>query len=338
MLNVLLIGYGELASSMLLGIIEAGHNPVGVVRWNRIQYSTLRLKIMDFFNLDPFYSLIRSYKVKEIKVKSVNSEEFVKQALKLQPDVILIGSWGEILKKHVIVLPKIACVNCHPSLLPKHRGSNPYFSTIRHGETHSGITFHLVDEKIDTGPILLQKAIKISQDDTGKSLRTKCAYEAKSAVKELLEGLENGVMIPLVQNEEEASYYPRINESDVIISWNETANEIHNRIRALYPWTCSYTRHNNKYLKVVSSKIVDIDPENSEVELVKGKIIRIRYTGEEEAGTILAKYRNNLLVVTKDRNKAILLGNVSVFGVIEGLFGRLYIDFCIKEGDVLLEI
>jgi len=164
MLRVVIIGYGETASSLMLGVMKTRHKLVGIKRWEKSNPLLGFLK--DTLWPDQLTTLIKANGIKEIQAESVNSPAFLREIRALKADVLLIGSWGEILKKNAIISPKIACINCHPSLLPKHRGPNPYASAIIYGETKTGITFHLVDEGIDTGAVLLQKEIPITHEDT----------------------------------------------------------------------------------------------------------------------------------------------------------------------------
>jgi methionyl-tRNA formyltransferase len=210
MLKVLLIGYGEMLSSVMLGVLESEHKLVGVLRWEKSKENRFLYFFKKLFKPDKILALINSYKIHEIDVKRANGEEFKKQAVKLNPDVIIVSSWGEIFTKDIIMIPSVAFVNCHPSLLPKHRGSNPYSSVIIAGEDKTGVTFHLVDEGIDTGHILLQKEVIISNDDNADTLRSKCAYAARAGVKELLQELDTTVIIPVKQDESKSSYYPRL--------------------------------------------------------------------------------------------------------------------------------
>ena len=236
MLRVVLIGYGELAQSLLIGIMESRHKVVGVLRWDKERPNKLFAFLRDIFIPDRLISIIRAKNIHEIKSGKANSKKFIKKIKKLKPDVILVGSWGEILKKEIINLPKIAFINCHPSLLPMHRGSNPYASAIKNSESKTGITFHLMNEGIDTGEILLQKEINISDSDTGGSLRNKCAFMAKETVSELLDRIEKAELIPKKQDESKASYFLKLNEDDAKINWNKPARGIDNNIRSLLPW------------------------------------------------------------------------------------------------------
>jgi len=305
-----------MASSLLLGAVESGHEIVGAIRHNTIKMHPFKRFFKDIFNAEEFLVLMRKYKIPEIKAKSVNSDEFFKKALKLHPDVVLVGSWGEILNKRIIDLPSIACINCHPSLLPKYRGSNPYIETIRHGETQSGVTFHLVNEQLDKGPILMQKAVNINHDDTGAMLRSKCVYTARQMLPEVLAGLSEGTTMPLKQNESMASYYPRVTIKDALINWKNDANVIYNQIRALNPWQHCFFLHKNTFLKVNTSKIIDIRK-------------------NVQPGVVVGKKGTKLIISTGTSGKGVLLERAKVFGFWRAILGYFYIRNKIKVGDIL---
>lgn len=302
MLKVVVLGYGELAQSLVLGILQTKHKIVGVMRWKRPGVNKLCRFLKDTFVPDALLSIIRSNNLREIKVKKANSKEFLKEMKKLKPDVIIVGSWGEILKKEIFELPKIAFINCHPSLLPKHRGSNPYVSAIREGEIKSGITFHLINEKIDAGDILFQAKVTISDFDNGESLKNKCSFKAKETVKILLDRLERGDLIPVKQNESEASYFPALSEDDAFIDWNKPAKFIHNQIRGLYPWLKCYTPYKGGFLFIKSSKIINLE------------------TPVDKPGIIIEDYKKEILISTADPCKAILCRDVEPYNFFCSIF------------------
>ena len=120
MLRVVIIGYGEMFTNLIAAALDAECNIVGVLRRETVKYHPVIRKLKDIFCPSLEYNYIRSYKLPEIyTTKGVNSPEFKKAMLKLNPDIILVGSWGEKIKKEIYDLPKIATINAHPSLLPK---------------------------------------------------------------------------------------------------------------------------------------------------------------------------------------------------------------------------
>lgn len=301
MLKVVILGYGELAQALVLGTLQSHHKIVGVMRWKRNKKFSLKNFIKDIFIPEKLLSIIRANNIYEIKAVRANSKKFIREMQKLKPDVIIVGSWGEIIKKEISSIPKISFINCHPSLLPKHRGSNPYSSVIRQGETKTGVTFHILNEKIDAGDILLQAEIPVTELDNGESLKSKCAYKVKETVKILLNKLEQGDLIPQKQNEARSSYFPALSEEDAFINWNKPAETIQNQIRGLYPWLKCYTAYKKGFVFINSSKIVDLQ-----------KPVK-------KPGKVLEAKKNNLLVSTGDPYKAILCLDVEPYNFLYAL-------------------
>lgn len=317
-MKIVVVGYGKMFSNLILGTLESGHRVVGVMRADRLKYPAWFLFIKDIFAASADYSFLKSLKLHEINANSVNSEKFRKEILKLNPDVILVGSWGEKFSKAAINLPKIACINTHPSLLPRYRGPNPYTRTIMNGETESGVTFHIMNEKYDDGPILLQKRVEILQGfdgDTGETLKNKTCNLAKSAVCELFSSMDSEIIIPMPQNEAEATYYPQINESDILIDFSRSAEKINRFIRALTPWQSAYFAYKNEFFKVRDHEV----SENN--------------TEYKTPGTIVNKDKKTISVLTGD-NKIVKFKSPQLFGGLKKYITRFYIKFVVKTGDI----
>ena len=247
MFKIVILGHGDMLSNLIIGATDAKCKIVGVFRYERLKTCSIYRKLKDFFIPSKEYSYIKSYGLPEIKAKSANSEEFKRELLALNPDIVLVGTWSEKLKKDIVQLPKIAMINAHPSLLPKYRGPNPYLQTIWHREKQSGITFHLMNEKFDSGAILLQKTVEIKPDDTGKELKERTVLTARSAVTELLNMLADDFIIPVDQSEERATYFSQIKQEDVMLDFKQSAEEISAHIRAFHPWSKTFFEHKNKF-------------------------------------------------------------------------------------------
>lgn len=205
-MRVIVVGYDKMFAALVSGVIESGHKVVGALRLDRVKYNNFTLFFKDIFAPSKDYMFLKSYGVYDIKAKSVNSKEFAREVKRLRADIILVGSWGEKFSEYTLKLPKLGCINAHPSLLPKHRGPNPYYWALHNKESKTGVTFHFMDKNFDTGPILMQEAITINPDTTYSALRTKSCKVAKVMVAELLYGLENGFLIPVEQDERFATY------------------------------------------------------------------------------------------------------------------------------------
>ncbi|MDR1167861.1 MAG: methionyl-tRNA formyltransferase [Heliobacteriaceae bacterium] len=293
-MKAVIIGKGLMLANIIEGVIDAGYEIAGVFRQERAQLSPFKLFFQDFFKSSPVYTLIKEYKIPEIKCKSVNSDAFKKELLRLNVDVLIVATWHEKLKKEITDLPVIASINAHPSLLPAYRGPNPYLETIRHLETRSGITFHLLDENYDSGPVLAQQKIDILPNYTGKELREHTAYHARLLTAEVLKKLECGLIIPVPQDESKASYYPAINPLDMILDFeNKTARELHAQIRAFHPWYPCYVKHNGRYFIPNPYKL------------------RITESGCAEPGKVSDIKNRSITVVCKD-GKALKMDGVKV--------------------------
>lgn len=250
-MKVIVVGYDKMLSALVSGSIYAGHEVVGALRIDRVNLSEFALFLKDVFNPSHDFSILRAFGVYDIKAKSINSKEFIKEFKRLGAQAILVGSWGEKISKNVFSLPKYGTINCHPSLLPRHRGANPYFWTILNNEDIGGVTFHLVDENYDTGDILLQEAVTIDPAMTGTELKDRCSKYAQGLVGELLTKLEKGEIKPAKQDETRATYEKQIQFKDTIIDLEKSNLEIHNRIRGLKSWYTPIIRHKGKryYIK-----------------------------------------------------------------------------------------
>lgn len=294
MLRIILIGYGEIAEALLRGILTTDHKVVGFLSWDRRKNLS---RLSKLFFPDELEKLRRKARISALDVASVNSFEFISVASKLEPDIILIGSWGEILKNFAIEVPRKLCINCHPSYLPEHRGSNPYASAIVMGEEYTGVTFHEVDEGIDTGQIILQKKVPIDINDTGDSLRDKCAIAAEKMVPALLESIDNNSYTLTKQDEARASYYPRLKVTDGAIKWEQPAEKIHNIIRGLSPWIKAYVLYKANILLIGRSELVNI----KETKL--------------QSGTILEVMPDGVIVSTSTPGKGLFLNDLTIFGL-----------------------
>ena len=281
-MKVVILGKGPMLANLIEGVNDAGFEVAGVFRHERTWINPFRLFLHDCFKSSPEVTLIKERNLYEIKCKSANSEEFKKEILRLNADIILVGTWRERLKKEIIDLPKIATINVHPSLLPKYRGPNPYLQTILHGEKFSGITFHLMDENYDSGPILAQEKIEILPSYTSKELKGKTVFHARLLCCELLKKLDEGIVMPVPQNEKDATYFPNITGDEKMLDFTkQTSQEIINTVRALHPFLPAYITYKNEFYIV--------NPYNMKIVDKKGQI-----------GEVVSKDKKSMTIICKD--------------------------------------
>lgn len=206
----------------------------------------------------------------------------------LNPDVIVVVAYGQILSKDILDIPPKWCINIHASLLPKYRGSSPINWAIINGEKLSGVTSMIVTEGLDSGPILLKEEIAIDDNDDAQTLHDKLSVAGGKLLIETMNGIEKGVLVPVAQKETEATYFPMLEKADGLIGWHKKAEEIRNRIRGLNPWPGTYT-----YLQSHGSE------EKVMLKIFKANIVsRGEVTSPLPAGIITEISDNGIVVAT----------------------------------------
>ena len=168
----------------------------------------------------------------------------------LRPDLILVMAYGQILRRAVLQLPPLGCLNLHASLLPRHRGASPIQAAIRAGDAETGITVMHVAPALDSGDIILARAIPIHPDETGGGLHDRLAELAPDAMAEALERIVAGTASRTVQDESRVTYQGKLNRADGALDWTLPAEEIGRWIRAFDPWPGTYTEWQGQKLKL----------------------------------------------------------------------------------------
>jgi methionyl-tRNA formyltransferase len=171
----------------------------------------------------------------------VRRPEALNQIAELRPDLIVVAAYGQILPRPLLQMPTVACLNLHASLLPRHRGAAPIQSSILAGDVTSGITVMYVAEGLDSGDILLQKALPIRHRETGGSLHDRLARLAPEAFESALERLIEGTAPRIPQKEEQATYAGKLDRDSGLVHWTESCWQIDRLVRAMNPWPGAYT-------------------------------------------------------------------------------------------------
>lgn len=171
----------------------------------------------------------------------------------LEPDVVVVAAYGQLLPQQVLDIPHFGCLNVHPSLLPKHRGASPIPTAILAGDEETGVTIMLMDSGLDTGPILAQKAVPIEPQDTAESLSAKLALAGAQLLEQTLPLWLSHEIRPQSQDEGSATYTKPISKGEGEINWRLSAIELWRQVRAFYPWPGCYTPWRGKLLKVLQA-------------------------------------------------------------------------------------
>jgi methionyl-tRNA formyltransferase len=175
---------------------------------------------------------------------------------RLEPDFVVVASFGIILRRDLLDLPVSGCVNLHASLLPTYRGMSPIQAAILAGDATTGCTTMLMDEGIDTGAVLLTDTIPVEPRDTAGTLESKLAALGAPLVVKTLEGLLDGSVRPNPQDEARATYTRRIRKEHGLIDWARSAEEIERQVRAMLPWPTAYTSYSGKRIIVLEAGVI----------------------------------------------------------------------------------
>ncbi len=168
-----------------------------------------------------------------------------------RPEVLLVADYGFMLPREILTYPPRGCLNVHPSLLPRYRGAAPIRRALMEGASESGVTLMVMDEGLDTGPVIASLSTSISQDDDELSLRLRLAALGCELVQRFLPSWVEGSIEARPQDEDGASYAPPISTDELLIDWCGAARDIHNRVRALAPRPGAYTFMRGKRLKIL---------------------------------------------------------------------------------------
>jgi methionyl-tRNA formyltransferase len=187
----------------------------------------------------------------------VRNPEFVDVIRELQPDVIVVVAFGQILPKVLLEIPHRGCINVHASLLPRYRGAAPLNWCIINGEAETGVTTMLMDVGLDTGDMLLMKKTALDENEDIGSLHDRMALMGADLLAETLDRLAVGDIIPQPQNDADSCYAAMLKKEDGIILWNSDARSIHNQVRGLAVWPGACTTIDGQVLKIFRTRVGD---------------------------------------------------------------------------------
>tara|TARA_B100000427_G_scaffold245547_1_gene208565 strand:- start:2056 stop:2979 length:924 start_codon:yes stop_codon:yes gene_type:complete len=242
----------------------------------------------------PVKSLADDLNLDIIEVDNLNNENFIEQLKSLSPDLFVVVAY-KVLPSALLEIPKLGSINLHSSLLPKYRGAAPIQHSIMNGDEITGVSTFIIEPKVDTGNILLQKECKIEEDDNYGTLSSKLSTIGAEILVKSIRKYNDGTITPTLQDNKLATLAPKIKKEDYIIDWNQDASIVNNKIRAFSPYPGAYTLINNKRIKIFKSelnngidyketgKIINLSKEYFEVTCSHGslKIYEIQIEGKK---------------------------------------------------------
>ncbi len=197
----------------------------------------------------------QKYKIKILQPKDKEELRIMNNELR-NYDLFIVASYGKILPKSILEIPKHGTINVHPSLLPKYRGASPIQSVILNGEKETGTTIMLMNEKMDEGDILTQE--KLSKNISNlyfKELEERLADLSGKLLVETIPKWISGEIEPTPQDHSKATYTKMISKKNGEIDWSEPDEKIYNKIRAFTPWPSAYTFFNNKRIIITKASL-----------------------------------------------------------------------------------
>ncbi len=235
MARLIFMGTPEIAVPSLRALVQAGHEIASVVTQpdrpkGRGQRS----------GAPPIKIAAQEMRLPTYQPAKVREPEFLEQLKAYSPDGIVVVAYGRILPKEVIEASPWGCINLHFSLLPKYRGASCVAHALINGEEETGVTTMLIDEGLDTGPILMQWTEPIAPDDTAETLAARLAELGAQQLVKTCEGLQAGNLHPVPQQEEASSYAPLLKKEQGHVDWTLPAQKVYNLYRGLTPWPGIY--------------------------------------------------------------------------------------------------
>lgn len=252
-MRVVFMGTPDFSVGTLKALAAAGHEIAGVVsqpdkpkgRGKNLQPTPVKEAAMELGL--PVY-----------QPKKVRDPEFLEVLKELNPEVIVVVAFGQLIPKSILELAPYGCINVHASLLPKYRGAAPIQWAVIDGEPETGVTIMRMDEGLDTGDMISKVTVSVSADETGGSLFDKLSEAGAKLLVETLPSLEEGTAVFEKQPEESPTAYAgMIKKSMGDLDWNRPAEELERLIRGLNPWPSAYTKLDGKTLKIWKAQVLE---------------------------------------------------------------------------------
>jgi methionyl-tRNA formyltransferase len=251
--RVLFMGTPQIAADCLKQLIDDGFNIAGV--FTREDKPVGRKHII---TAPPVKKLAQEYDIPVYQPKTLKGE-YSDKIKEIAPDLIIVVAYGRILPKKVIDIPKLGCLNLHVSLLPKYRGAAPIQWRVINGEKKTGVTVMQIDEGLDTGDIIDVLPVDIGENDTSEDVFNNVAELGKNFLSKTAENVISGNFKKIKQDESLASYAPPLEKEMGLFKFSDTAQNIHNKVRGMYPWPSAYFMCEDKKIKVNKTLLSDSD-------------------------------------------------------------------------------
>lgn len=244
--RIVFFGTPEFAVPTLNAMVEAGREPLLVVTKPARPVGRGQ-EVQD----PPIAEAARGHGLEVVQPESVEDEAFIESMRELEPDAFVVVAFGQIFPPELLEVPKHGAINLHASLLPKYRGASPIQSAVANGEKKTGVTSMLMEEELDSGPILIQEETDIRHGETAGELSDRLSKLGAEVMVQTLDQLAKGKLKQRKQREESASYASKFSKDDGRMNWALDADELYNRMRAFDPWPGMTANFKGRPIKIV---------------------------------------------------------------------------------------
>lgn len=268
-MKLVFMGTPDFAVETLRSIVKAGHEVLGVVtqpdkpkgRGKALQPTPVKIEAER--------SGLTVYQPEDVR-----SSAFVEILKRLEPEVIVVVAFGQLLSKEILDIPVYGCLNVHASLLPSYRGAAPIQWAVIRGEKESGVTIMRMDEGLDTGDMLAKKAVPLEKEETGESLFERLSILGAELLAETLEAAAEGKITAEAQPAVSPTPYASMIKKNMgCIDWGKEAAEIERAVRGLYPWPSAFTHLKGKTLKIFKASVCTLSDVGDVKDAQPGQVL-----------------------------------------------------------------
>lgn len=245
-MKILFFGSSHFSIPVLKALSASRHSIVQVVTTRdqkKGRGQKMAASVVKHFALDNKLPVVSPEKLAQPKT--------VENIKALGPDFMVIASYGKMVPASVFSAAKIAALNVHPSLLPKYRGASPIHAALLAGEEKTGLSIAEVTSQLDAGDLFAQVEIDIGEDENALDLSGRLAKLGAETLLDLMDRFEQGNVIKKPQDHSKMTYAPKLERDSGRINWAMSADDIHNQVRAYYPWPSAFTIFRGKRLKIL---------------------------------------------------------------------------------------
>lgn len=266
-MRIVYLGTPDFSVNPLKGLVENGYNVVAVVTNKDKPVGRKKILTPPPVKVYALEQGIPVFQYDKIRAEGVSDIQ------KLNPDLMITCAFGQILSKELLDIPKLGVINVHASLLPKYRGASPIHYAILNGEKKTGVTIMKTDVGIDTGDMILKRELEINDGETCGELFERLSVLGANCLLDALPSIINGSAEFVKQDDNSATYTKIIRKEDALIDWNDTAENIYNKIRAFNPAPVAFCYLNELPFKIYKAEVCDLSGEAGKVLCSTDKLV-----------------------------------------------------------------